>query len=135
MEACRETLQGLDGSQPPTADNLEAARRVLINRHLAELTSNKYWCEQLTGTTMDALPNKKLVGIQDYTKLAEAVTVKDLQVILKLVHTSDDQIHTCIGTSGSADAQGASNADAANVGPDEHGRGDMSFIPGAARRR
>ena len=107
LDACRETLQALGGSSPPTADNLEAARRVLVNRHLAELTSNKYWCEQLTGCGMDAIPQKTLTGLRDYPRLAEQVTVKDLQVILKALDTSDDKIHTCIGTSGTADSAAA----------------------------
>ena len=54
LEACKETVRALASTAPPTADNLDAARRVLINRHLAELTSNKYWCEQLTGTAFRA---------------------------------------------------------------------------------
>jgi len=100
LEACKETVRALASTAPPTADNLDAARRVLINRHLAELTSNKYWCEQLTGTMMDALPAKTLGGLRDYAKLAESVTVKDLQVILKALATDDSTIHTCVGTSG-----------------------------------
>merc|ERR1719271_572824 len=110
LDACRETLQALGGSSPPTADNLEAARRVLVNRHLAELTSNKYWCEQLTGCGMDAVPQKTLMGLRDYPRLAEQVTVKDLQVILKALDTSDDKIHTCIGTSGTGEASEAAAA-------------------------
>ncbi|KAH8055179.1 M16 peptidase-like protein [Aureococcus anophagefferens] len=65
LEACRETLQGLDGPQP-AARTTSRPRGVVINRHVAELNSNKYWCEQLTGCAMDAVPNKKLAGIRDY---------------------------------------------------------------------
>ena len=34
---------------------------------------------------MDAIPQKTLTGLRDYPRLAEQVTVKDLQVILKRV--------------------------------------------------
>ena len=132
LEACRETLQGLDGPQPATPDNLEAARRVVINRHVAELNSNKYWCEQLTGCAMDAVPNKKLAGIRDYVALAEAVTVKDLQVVMKLVNTADDQIHTCIGTSGTSDGAAPPADDGPPPASDEHG---AAHVMGPGRRR
>ena len=49
--------------------------------------------------------------------MAEQVTVKDLQVILKALDTSDDKIHTCIGTSGTADSAAA----AAPVVAEQHG--------------
>lgn len=111
LEACRETLAGIATTSPPTRDNLESARRVVVNRHLAELISNKYWCEQLTGTTFESMPNKLLSGIRDYAKLADQVTVNDLSSILKFVDTTDPKIHTCIATSGDSsvridDAQG-----------------------------
>lgn len=100
LEACRETLTGLATTSPPTRDNLESARRVVVNRHLAELISNKYWCEQLTGTTFESMPNKRLCGVRDYAKLAEQVTLNDLSAILKFVDTSETGMHTCIATSG-----------------------------------
>ncbi|KAJ8608166.1 hypothetical protein CTAYLR_010305 [Chrysophaeum taylorii] len=103
LDACRETLAGLATSAPPTRDNLESARRVVVNRHLAELVSNKYWCEQLTGTTFDSMPNKRISGIREYARLADTVTVNDLVAILKFVDTSEAGIHTCIATSGDVD--------------------------------
>jgi len=134
LAACRETLQGLVAGAPPTPDNLEAARRVLINRHAAELASNTYWCERLTGTTFRSVPQKTLAGLRDYAALAEAVTAKDLAVILKLLDTSDDKIHTCIARSGKPGAEADIAAEAAAAfDPDEHGRGDMSNIPGRRR--
>jgi len=105
LQACREVLGALATTGPPTRDNLESARRVVVNRHLAELISNKYWCEQLTGTTFESMPYKRLCGLRDYAKLADQVTVNDLAAILKFVDTSDAGIHTCIATSGSLDGQ------------------------------
>jgi len=134
LDACRETLQALGGSSPPTPDNLEAARRVLINRHLTELTSNKYWCEQLTGCGMDAVPQRTLTGLRDYPKLAEQVTIKDLQVILKALDTSDDKIHTCIGTSGADEADGDAEVAAPPVA-EQHGGVMINPMMGGGRGR
>jgi ABC-type branched-subunit amino acid transport system substrate-binding protein len=59
--------------------------------------------------------------------MAEQVTVKDLQVILKALDTSDDKIHTCIGTSGTADSAAAApvieSHDAVMINPLMGGRG------------
>ena len=76
--ACRQTLKNMrDGSSPITRDNLESARRVVINKHSNELASNRYWCEQLTGVALDAMPRKDISCVRDFVQLAEAITVAD----------------------------------------------------------
>mmetsp|Transcript_8529 Transcript_8529/g.10826 ORF Transcript_8529/g.10826 Transcript_8529/m.10826 type:complete len:726 (+) Transcript_8529:2-2179(+) len=102
LQACKDTLAALRGQHPPSRDNLDSARRVVVNRHLAELTSNKYWCDQLTGTTFESMPSKTFASIADFAAIAEQVTVNDLTAILNFL--DNDRVFTCVATSGSSDA-------------------------------
>lgn len=39
----QDTLRDMNGPEPITEDNIESAKRVLINRHDGELRMNAYW--------------------------------------------------------------------------------------------
>lgn len=39
----QDTLRDMSGPVPITADNIESAKRVLINRHEGDLRTNAYW--------------------------------------------------------------------------------------------
>ncbi|KAJ1452633.1 hypothetical protein M885DRAFT_526193 [Pelagophyceae sp. CCMP2097] len=129
LDACVETLTTLKTSAPVTRDNLESARRVVANRHLAELHSNKYWCEQLAGVSFASMPGKGVAGLADYAGLAEQATLGDLKAVLDLIDV--DSMHTCIATSGDADSQQPNKVEQE---ADEHGNRHVSGGGGARRR-
>ncbi|CAN0102843.1 unnamed protein product, partial [Laminaria digitata] len=43
IKACQDTLRDMNGPVPITADNIDSAKRVLINRHEGDLRTNAYW--------------------------------------------------------------------------------------------
>ncbi|CAN0171830.1 unnamed protein product, partial [Discosporangium mesarthrocarpum] len=43
IKACQDTIRAMSGALPVTADNIESAKRVLINRHENDLRTNMYW--------------------------------------------------------------------------------------------
>ena len=49
LEACKETLDVLRGSSPISLDNLESAKRVIMNRHEVELRTSSYWATIMSG--------------------------------------------------------------------------------------
>ena len=49
LEACKETLDALRGSSPISLDNLESAKRVIMNRHEGELRTSSYWATIMSG--------------------------------------------------------------------------------------
>jgi hypothetical protein len=49
MEACKETLDVLSNSQKVSADNLDSAKRVVVNRHEGEMRTTRYWTELMSG--------------------------------------------------------------------------------------
>ena len=51
---------------------------------------------------------------------------------MKLVNTADDQIHTCIGTSGTSDGAAPADDDGPPPASDEHG---TAHVMGPGRRR
>jgi len=130
LEACRDTLEALaaPAKHPPTRDNLESARRVVINRHLADLAANKYWCDCLAGVTFDSAPGVTADGLADFVDVANKVTVNDLVAILGFIDVAADHTVACVATSGADDeTQGLSPTDAAMGAGDEHGRSHVSL--------
>ena len=98
LDACRETLQALGGSsRRPTADNLEAARRVLVNRHLAEVNLEQVLVRAIDGLRHGRDSPKNINGSARLPALGGAGHGEGLQVILKALDTSDDKIPCALG--------------------------------------
>eukprot|EP00554_Chaetoceros_debilis_P006134 CAMPEP_0194079482 /NCGR_PEP_ID=MMETSP0149-20130528/5671_1 /TAXON_ID=122233 /ORGANISM="Chaetoceros debilis, Strain MM31A-1" /LENGTH=1254 /DNA_ID=CAMNT_0038760989 /DNA_START=225 /DNA_END=3989 /DNA_ORIENTATION=+ len=97
LEACKETLEVLRKSSRVTADNLESAKRVLINRHSGELRSSSYWATLMSGIQEESIPLKGPLSVTDYTAVVEAITVKDLQLALECLGLDDAELYTAIG--------------------------------------
>ncbi|CAM9843317.1 unnamed protein product [Pylaiella littoralis] len=100
IKACQDTLRDMSGPVPITADNIESAKRVLINRHEGDLRTNSYWCDLLSGLQVDCLTDKDMSCITDFPAVVDAVTAQDLQVVLKGLTTDRAQMFTCAGVSG-----------------------------------
>lgn len=97
LEACKETLDALRKSNKVTADNLESAKRVVLNRHDGELRSSSYWTALMSGIQEESIPLKGPLSVTDFNAVVEAITVKDLQLTLECLGLDDDELYTAIG--------------------------------------
>lgn len=80
-----------------SSDNLESAKRVVLNRHQGELRQSKYWTELMSGLQEESIPLKGPLSITDYNAMIEAITVKDLQLTLECLGLENNQLYTAIG--------------------------------------
>jgi predicted Zn-dependent peptidase len=97
LDACKETLHALRKSQPITPDNVESAKRVVLNRHEFQLRTTQYWTEQMSGLQEESVPLKGPLSFTDFQAVVEAMTPKDLQLALETLGLEDDQLYTAIG--------------------------------------
>ena len=97
LEACKETLHALRNSYKVTADNLESAKRVVLNRHETELRSSSYWTTLMGGIQEESIPLKGPLSVTDYQAVVEAITTTDLQLTLECLGLEDDELYTAIG--------------------------------------
>lgn len=96
MEACKETLVALVESQPISNDNLESAKRVVVNRHEGEMRTTRYLSELMSGLQLDAVPKKGPLSLTDFNAMVQAITVKDLQLALAALDVTNN-LYTAIG--------------------------------------
>jgi predicted Zn-dependent peptidase len=97
LDACKETLDTLRRSQPISPDNVESAKRVVLNRHEFQLRTTPYWTEQMSGLQEESVPLKGPLSFTDFQAVVEAMTPKDLQLTLETMGLEDDQLYTAIG--------------------------------------
>jgi len=97
LEACKETLHALRKSSPISADNVESAKRVVLNRHEGELRTTSYWTALMSGIQEESTPLKGPLSVTDFHAVVEAITPRDLQLTLECLGLDDDQLYTAIG--------------------------------------
>lgn len=97
LEACKETLETLRTSSKVSSDNLESAKRVVLNRHEGELRTSSYWTTLMSGIQEESIPLKGPLSVTDFNAVVEAITVRDLQLTLECLGLDDDQLFTAIG--------------------------------------
>jgi predicted Zn-dependent peptidase len=97
LEACKETLHALRKSNPITPDNVESAKRVVLNRHEGELRSNGYWTLLMSGIQQESIPLKGPLSVTEFHSVVESITAKDLQLTLECLGLDDDKLYTAIG--------------------------------------
>jgi len=97
LEACKETLAALRKSQAITADNVESAKRVVINRHEGELRTSAYWTQLMSGLQEESIPAKGPLSVTDFLKVVESITARDLQLTLETLGLDDENLYTAIG--------------------------------------
>lgn len=97
LEACKETLHALRTSYKVTADNLESAKRVVVNRHEQELRASGYWGDLMAGIQEESIPLKGPLAVTDYNAMVEAITTTDLQLTLECLGLDDSELYTAIG--------------------------------------
>ena len=97
LDACKETLEALRKSSPVTGDNLESAKRVVLNRHQSELRSSSYWTTLMSGIQEESVPLKGPLSLTDFEAVVEAITTRDLQLTLECLGLNDSELYTAIG--------------------------------------
>jgi len=97
LEACKETLHALRKSSPITPDNVESAKRVVLNRHEGELRTTSYWTQIMSGIQEESIPLKGPLSVTDFQAVVESITAKDLQLTLECMGLDDDKLYTAIG--------------------------------------
>jgi len=97
LDACKETLHALRKSNPISPDNLESAKRVVLNRHEGELRSSSYWAMMMSGLQEESIPLKGPLSMTDFHAVVDAITTKDLQLTLECLGLDDKELYTAIG--------------------------------------
>mmetsp|Transcript_19940 Transcript_19940/g.40241 ORF Transcript_19940/g.40241 Transcript_19940/m.40241 type:complete len:1229 (+) Transcript_19940:48-3734(+) len=97
LEACKETLEALRTSNPISPDNLESAKRVVLNRHEGELRTSSYWATMMSGIQEESVPLKGPLSVTDYHAVIESMTTRDLQLTLECMGLDDSELYTAIG--------------------------------------
>jgi len=97
LDACKETLTALRKSNPITADNVESAKRVVLNRHEGELRTTAYWAQLMSGIQEESVPLKGPLAVTDFHAVVESITPRDLQLALETLGLDEDQLYTAIG--------------------------------------
>ena len=97
LDACKETLHALRKSSPISADNVESAKRVVLNRHEGELRTTAYWTQLMSGMQEESIPLKGPLTVTDFHAVVESITPKDLQLTLETLGLDDDELYTAIG--------------------------------------
>lgn len=97
LDACKETLETLRKSNPISPDNLESAKRVVLNRHEGELRTSSYWAMMMSGLQQESIPLKGPLSVTDFHAVVDAITVRDLQLTLETLGLDDKDHYTAIG--------------------------------------
>jgi predicted Zn-dependent peptidase len=97
LDACKETLHAMQKSNPITPDNVESAKRVVLNRHEGELRSNGYWALLMSGIQQESIPLKGPLSVTDFHSVVESINAKDLQLTLECLGLENDRLFTAIG--------------------------------------
>jgi len=97
LEACKETLATLRRPQSITSDNVESAKRVVLNRHEGELRTSAYWTQLMSGLQEESIPLKGPLSVTDFHKVVESITPRDLQLTLETMGLDDEDLYTAIG--------------------------------------
>lgn len=97
LDACKETLQNLRKRQRITPDNVESAKRVVLNRHDFELRTTSYWAALMSGIQEESVPLKGPLSFTDFQAVVEAITPTDLQLTLETLGIEESELYTAIG--------------------------------------
>jgi len=97
LDACKETLEALRKSSPVSVDNLESAKRVVLNRYEGELRASSYWTALMAGLQEESVPLKGPLSVTDYNAVVQAITSQDLQLTLECLGLEDEELYTAIG--------------------------------------
>jgi hypothetical protein len=135
LHACLETFEELKTDSPISHDNLDSAKKVIVNKHNNEAQLNRYWTDLMSGIQLDALPTKDINFVRDFLPLVQSITVKDLQLVLGTIQLDESKICTCLAISETTGAGGNEDVVEEGMLMPQHikpGGGYASTIPLAA---
>lgn len=87
IRACQEALQSLRGAFGVLGDSVQAAKRTLLNKHRADVLTNKHWASMLAGTQCDHIAGNPPLSVT-HDRFCE-------QRLVVLYDTADD-VTVCI---------------------------------------
>lgn len=99
LMASVRTMRGLT-SRYVTERELDRARRTLLTRHESDMKDDTYCLGLLQHLQSASVPQKSLSCLRDLQTMYEAATVEDIYYVYRLLGIADDEIYTCVGTSG-----------------------------------
>jgi len=102
-EALNASVQVLREIGSPPGINrreLNRAKTTLLTRHESDLKDNVYWLGLMTHSQNDQVPHKTVLCLRDLKAVWEAATVEDIYDCYNNFNFSDENIFTCVGTSG-----------------------------------
>ncbi|KAG2437818.1 hypothetical protein HXX76_005438 [Chlamydomonas incerta] len=85
---------------PVNRRELARAKTTLLTRHESDLKDNAYWLGLLTHLQNPHVPHKTLECLRDLQRLYDAATVDDIKYVYEQFKFDDDNLYTCVGTSG-----------------------------------
>lgn len=100
LAACKEALASLRGTYGITNDSVQSAKRTILNRFRGESLTNKFWCENLSGTQSESVPFKTVQCIADFEGVLGSVNVVDVQQLVEILNFSDENMTAVRGISG-----------------------------------
>ena len=100
IDACKDALASLKGPFGIASDGVQSAKRTLLNRFRGESLTNKFWCENLSGTQSDSVPLKTVQCISEYEQVLAGITVYDVQQLVQLLDFSEDNMTSVCGVAG-----------------------------------
>ena len=100
LVACKEALASLRGTFGITGDSVQSAKRTILNRFRGESASNKFWCENLSGTQSENIPFKTVQCIADFENVLGGISVNDVQQLVEVLNFSEENMTTVRGIAG-----------------------------------
>ena len=100
LRACKEALTSLKGVFGINGDSVQSAKRTILNRFRGESLTNKFWVDNMSGTQVDAIPQKTIKCISDFEKVLGGITVQDIQQLVTVLNFDDDNMTAVCGTTG-----------------------------------
>ena len=85
-----------------TQREIERARRTRLTQHESDLKDNGYWLQLMTHLQSPLLPRKDISCLSDLKLMYEAATVEDVQNAYAQLRVGEEDVHWCVGVSGSS---------------------------------
>eukprot|EP00302_Diacronema_sp_CCMP2436_P022408 CAMPEP_0179921572 /NCGR_PEP_ID=MMETSP0983-20121128/5143_1 /TAXON_ID=483367 /ORGANISM="non described non described, Strain CCMP 2436" /LENGTH=364 /DNA_ID=CAMNT_0021824793 /DNA_START=1097 /DNA_END=2193 /DNA_ORIENTATION=+ len=125
------------GRLPPTAYDLDKARRAVLANYENHAKENSWWLSRLQHVQADCLPAKDIRCVTDYVHTLSAITTDDLRAVCATLGVGEGEALSVIMASEPSTAAAAARAAADRPGPRWGGVavvvGRMAYALGAVR--
>ncbi|KAL8427666.1 hypothetical protein Efla_007085 [Eimeria flavescens] len=100
LEATYTALQQAASTRPLLQSQLEGAKQQVISRHVHDRKYGRYWLDLLGGLQLSELPAKSSSYFEDFERVVESVTLKDIHSLLRSLGIYREKMWEAIGISG-----------------------------------